>query len=74
MRFKSKKKNKPQDFYPSLTLRAMPSFEIATYLICLSVCIFEERWGGSIIEQGHSCLELGKCLIKFHSYHSLAVV
>lgn len=41
MRFKSKKK-KPQDFYPSLTLRAMPSFEIATYLICLSVYIFEE--------------------------------
>lgn len=49
MHFKSKKKN-PQDFCPSLTLRAMPSFEIATYLICLSVCIFEERWGGSMIE------------------------
>lgn len=48
MPFKSKKKQ-PQDFCPSLTLRAVPSFEIATYLICLSVYIFEERWGGEVV-------------------------
>lgn len=49
MHFKSPPK-KSQDFCPRLTLRAMPSFEIATYLICLSVYIFEERWGNSRIE------------------------